>query len=139
MNENFSDSGDEILEASFAAMRGADGSGWAAGDADCRNDCGAERGGTKAKYFWRMNNMKFVTGMAASVLLVIGAVVVAILMLRSPEVTCAEVVEAVRERTIMSFVVTTGAMPNKPPTRMKMLHERSGPDFRTRATTDAEW
>jgi outer membrane lipoprotein-sorting protein len=126
MNENFSDSGDEILEASFAAMRGRavpDGPSEAQIAETIAAMSLAEQ---KPNSFWRMNNMKLITGMAASVLLVIGAVVVAILMLRSPEMTCAEVVEAVRSARIMSFVVTTGAMPNTPPTRMKMVQNDQG-------------
>ena len=70
--------------------------------------------------------MKFITGMAASVLLVIGAVVVAVMMLRSPDVTCAEVVEAVRNARFMSCVISTGATGKVPPVHMKILVNDQG-------------
>jgi outer membrane lipoprotein-sorting protein len=50
--------------------------------------------------------MKFITGMAASVLLVVGVVLVAMVMLRSPEVTFGEIVERVRSAHLVSFVET---------------------------------
>jgi outer membrane lipoprotein-sorting protein len=126
MNENFSDSRDEILEASFAAMRGRAVPDGPPETRMVETIAAISLAEQKPNSFWRMNNMKLITGMAASVLLVIGAVVVGILMLRSPEVTCAEVVEAVRSAHIMSFVVTTEAMPNTPPTRMKMVQNDQG-------------
>jgi outer membrane lipoprotein-sorting protein len=126
MNENFSDSGDEVLEASFAAMRGRMVPEGPPETRMVETIAAMSLAEQKPNSFWRMNNMKLITGMAASVLLMIGAVVVAILMLRSPEVTCAEVVETVRSAHIMSFVVTTGAMPNTPPTRMKMVQNDQG-------------
>jgi outer membrane lipoprotein-sorting protein len=126
MNENFSNSGDEILEASLSAMRARavpDGPSEARMAETIAAMKLAER---KPNTFWRMNNMKLISGMAASVLLVIGAVVVAILMLRSPEVTCAEVVDTVRNAHLMSFVVTTGVTPNAPPMRMTMVENDQG-------------
>ena len=127
MNENFSNSGDEILEASLSAMRGR---AVPDGPPETRiaETIAAMRGAAaqKPNIFSRVNNMKFITGMAASVLLVIGAVVVAILMLRSPEMTFGEVVDMVRKAHTMSFVSTTAATSKTPRTRMKMLMNDQG-------------
>jgi outer membrane lipoprotein-sorting protein len=126
MNENLSDPGDETLEASFSAMRARavpDGPSEAHIAETIAAMSLAEQ---KLNSFWRMNNMRFITRMAASVLLVLGAAVVAILMLRSPDLTFADVVETVRNAQSMSFVVMTGAVPNAPPTRMKMLENGRG-------------
>jgi hypothetical protein len=127
MNENFSDSGDEILEASLSAMRGR---AVPDGPSETRvaETIAAMRAAAESKpnIFRRMNNMKFITGMAASVLLVIGAVVVAVMMLRSPDVTCAEVVDAVRNARFMSCVISTQATGKIPATRTRMLMNDQG-------------
>jgi len=106
MNENFSDSPDEGLESYFSALRGRavpDGpSEMRIAETIAALRAAEQRPGI----FSRVSNMKFITGMAASVLLVVGAVLVGVVMLRSPEVTFAEVVERVRSVRLVSFVET---------------------------------
>jgi len=107
MNENYSDSPDEGLESYFSAMRER-----AVPDGPPETQIAETIAALKAAeekkpgIFSRVYTMKFITGMAASVLLVIGAVLMAIVMLRSQEVTFAEVVERVRSVHLVSFVET---------------------------------
>ncbi|MGD0767678.1 MAG: hypothetical protein ABSB42_05710 [Tepidisphaeraceae bacterium] len=132
MNENYSDSPDEGLESYFSAMRGRtvpDGpSEMRIAETIVALRAAAEK---KPNIFSRVNNVKFITGMAASVLLVAGAVFVAVVMLRSPEVTFAEVVERVRSVRLVSFVETV-SMPETAKTvpgqtmRMKLLVSDQG-------------
>jgi outer membrane lipoprotein-sorting protein len=127
MNEDFSDPGDEALESYFSAMRGRavpDGpSETRIAETIAALSAAAER---KSNIFSRMGNMKYITGIAASVLVVVGAVLVAVVMLRSPEVTCAEVVDKVRSAHNLSVVVSTTGTPNGKATRMKMLFNDQG-------------
>ena len=126
MNENFSDSGDEILEASFAAMRGRTVPDGPPEARIAETIAAMSLVEQKPNSFWRMNNMKFITGMAASFLLVLGAVVVAVMMLRSPEATFAEVVETVRNTQFMSCVISTEAMGKIPANAHENAGQRSG-------------
>jgi hypothetical protein len=107
MNENLSDRGDEVLESYFSAMRGRavpDGpSETRIAETIAALGAAAEQ---QPGIFSRVRTMRFITGMAASVLLVAGVVLVAVVMLRSPEVTFAEVVERVRSVHLVSFVET---------------------------------
>jgi outer membrane lipoprotein-sorting protein len=122
MNENRFDPGDEVLQSAFSAMRERvvpDGpSEMRIANTISALSAVAEQ---KPNIFTRMNNLKFITGMAASVLLVLGSIVLAVVMLRSPEVSFGEVVQAVRSAHSMSFVMTTQSMANKPPMKMKIL------------------
>jgi outer membrane lipoprotein-sorting protein len=126
MNENLNDPGDEILESAFSAMRGRpvpDGPP----ERQITETISALSAAAQLKpnIFSRMNNMRFITGMAASVLLVVGSVVAAIMMLRSPAVTCAEVVETVRSARYMSCLITTRTAGTQPG-RMKILMNDQG-------------
>jgi len=107
MNQNLSDPGDEVLESYFSAMRGR---AVPDGPPETRisETIAALRAaaGKKPGVFSRVYTMKFITGMAASVLLVVGVVLVAMVMLRSPEVTFGEIVERVRSAHLVSFVET---------------------------------
>ena len=94
MTENHLDPLDDILEAGFTSLRDrpiADGppEELVAGTLAALSTA-AER---KWNILSRMNDMKFVARVAAAVLVVVGLGVLAAVMLRSPEVTCAEVVE----------------------------------------------
>ena len=126
MNENYSDTPDEGLESYFSAMRGR---AVPDGPSEMRiaETIAALRAAEQTPgIFSRVNNMKFITSMAASVLLVVGAVLVGVVMLRSPEVTFAEVVERVRSVHLVSFVETV-SMPQSAKTvpgqtmKMKLL------------------
>jgi outer membrane lipoprotein-sorting protein len=127
MNENLNDPGDEILESAFSAMRGR-----AIPDGPTERQIAetvaalSAAAALKPNIFSRMNNMKFITGMAASVLLVLGAALVAVVMLRSPEMTFGEIVETVKSAHVMSFEMTTGAFENAPPTHTKILANDQG-------------
>jgi outer membrane lipoprotein-sorting protein len=107
MNQNLSDPGDEVLESYFSAMRGR---AVPDGPPETRisETIAALRAaaGKKPGVFSRVYTMKFITGMAASVLLVVGVVLVSMVMLRSPEVTFGEIVERVRSAHLVSFVET---------------------------------
>ena len=132
MNESLSDPGDEVLESYFSAMRGRE---VPDGPPQTRisETIAALRAAaeTRPGNFSRVYTMKFITGMAASVLLVVGAVLVAMVMLRSPELTFGEIVEKVRSAHLVSFVETV-SMPEVAKTvpgqtmKMKLLINDQG-------------
>ncbi len=66
----------------------------------------------------------FTLKMAASILTLIGSGVLAVVMLRSPEMTLGEIVEKVRNARFVSFLVT--ATTTNVTTHMKMLMNDQG-------------
>jgi outer membrane lipoprotein-sorting protein len=126
MNKDYPDPADEFLESEFADMRGRplpDGPSeeLVTGTLTALN-AAADR---KPNIFMRITNMKPITRIAASALLAAGLIALAITMLRSPSVTCAEVVEKVRSAHSMSFVMTVTPAKNKP-IEIKMLMTDQG-------------
>lgn len=126
MNENFSNPGDEIMTSAFAAMREReipDGPGEARIVETIAALQGAEA--NKPKMSRWMNNRTFITGMAASLLMLIAAAA-AIEMLRSPEVTCAEVIDTVRNARAMSYEMWVPSTRGDQSLRLKVLLNDQG-------------
>jgi hypothetical protein len=125
MKEDLPDFPDDSLDAYFSAMRQReipDGpSQQQIAQTTAALTAAAQR---RPSILSRLNNMRFITGMAASVVIAVGAVFAAIVMLRSPTVTFAEVLATVRSVHAVSFVesVSTPAQALK----MKILYNDQG-------------